>query len=429
MNRVLLWITVLMFLGGGFAYAGDYTDSAHGNSGYGVDRADPFPDYAIGNCANCHEQHASIDGTEPAPAGGAPSGFCLLADNFDTTATTGTYTQDDDACFYCHTSTGYLQHGGITNNDYSTTFGNGSGSVTGIMQAFNLTSYHNLNDVLNFAKGEWSSTFTDNSNPCSVCHNVHIAQRSCGKPNGSYDPTQAAISKPSDHNNLWGNDAGERMNVDTSSYQAPYWSSSTYFEPFSTNITTNGSNLPDYVSFCTDCHDADNVIASTTLGVNLKTIDWSTTGGETGGDKHGKNIATDTSGANISLSAPYLGAWTASGLVLACTDCHEPHGAPSVMLIRGAVNGGAVSGITSMSTTAWVNLCARCHNISLGAVSRNIHHENTGAPYLGPPFQCARCHGAGGTPPIPCYNCHYHGADDSWVTTRGSSAVSGRRTF
>jgi hypothetical protein len=429
MKRVLLWITVLMFLGGGFAYAGGYTDSAHGNSIYGVNRVDPFPDYAIGNCAHCHEQHASIDGGEPAPAGGAPSGFCLLADNFDTTATTGTYTQDDNACFYCHTSTGYLQYGGIDNNDYSSTFANGSSSTAGIMQAFNLKSYHNLNDVLNFAKGEWPSTFTDDSNPCIGCHNVHIAQRSCGKPTGSYSLTQAAISKPSDHNNLWGNDAGERMNVYTSYYQAPYWSSPTYFEPFSTNTITNGSNLPDYVSFCTDCHDADNVIASTTLGENLKTIDWETLGtGESGGDKHGKKVATqDGAGGYVNMVEPYDSAWGSSnGLVLACTDCHEPHGAPNVMLTRGTVNGSTVSGITSYSTTNWTNLCARCHDCDSSTKLQDIHH-NTGAPY---PVvaQCAACHGGGGTPPISCNNCHYHGADDSWVTTRGKTA-SGRRTF
>ena len=79
-----------MFLGSGVAYAGDYTNSAHGNAdGNGVDRTS-FPDYAAGNCAHCHEQHASIEGTDTGAdnyllfntkstnvSGSAPSGFCF----------------------------------------------------------------------------------------------------------------------------------------------------------------------------------------------------------------------------------------------------------------------------------------------------------------------------------------------------------------
>ena len=49
------------------ASSGSYLDSAHANTSDGVKRsATGFPtDYSQGNCAHCHEQHASITGAEP----------------------------------------------------------------------------------------------------------------------------------------------------------------------------------------------------------------------------------------------------------------------------------------------------------------------------------------------------------------------------
>ncbi|MCJ7600547.1 MAG: hypothetical protein MUO63_03485, partial [Desulfobulbaceae bacterium] len=77
------------------AQAGPYTDSAHGNgslTGYGVKRDSLFPDsYVRGNCAHCHEQHASIDGNEPGPFSGTASPFALFADNFNTGKDTNPY--------------------------------------------------------------------------------------------------------------------------------------------------------------------------------------------------------------------------------------------------------------------------------------------------------------------------------------------------
>jgi len=78
------------------ARAGDYLNSSHGNAATGVDRSavdTRFSAYAKGNCGHCHEQHASIDGTEPAPASGAPSpylGFSL----------------EQALCFECHDANG-----------------------------------------------------------------------------------------------------------------------------------------------------------------------------------------------------------------------------------------------------------------------------------------------------------------------------------
>ncbi len=422
------------------AGAGNYSLSAHGDAANGVKRnVTELSSYVQGNCAHCHEQHASINGAEPTPSGGAPSGFCLFADNFNTTNTTGSYLQSDDFCFYCHTSLNSLQSGGITNYDYSTTFGGATASVTGILDAFNQTSFHNLYDVYNFAKNNFSSFFTASSNPCVACHNPHLARRNKANPT---DPSYTAISRPTAHSQLWGDDSGERMSDYTTNYQAPYYYNSTStYEPGNT-ATYNGSNMPDYDTFCTDCHNSTNTIYSTTLGRNLYKIDWVTAGGESGGDKHGQNSATTSLNIKDPFATSPLG--ISIGFVLSCLDCHEPHGSPNVMLIRREVNGGDLAGnITAFDTVYWSYLCGRCHKDDsyyggYAGKFEYIHHlDPDDAPYPGPPSRCGWCHGGGGgggKPPIPCNRCHFHGGNDSCLLDSSNlpyypSLYTGRRCF
>ena len=366
MKRIFLGLITLMFLGSGIAYAGTYgtyRDSAHGNSvdgaavGYGVKRSS-ISQYEEGHCAHCHEQHASIGGTEPKPQTGdaaGPDKFCLSANNFDTTVTSGAYLQDDNVCFYCHYGTGTLQVTAFSNYSYSKTFGGNSDTTPDtIFDAFNLTSYHNLKDVYSYITGAigtktWTS-FPAGSNPCSGCHNVHIAQRSCGKPGVTYDPTKSAISKPSDHGNLWGDDDTERMDDYPNTYQSPYWygGSPTYFEPYSYNTTQDGSNLPNYAAFCLDCH-----VNAVDAAINA--INW-------GNDKHGQAAAAPTS-SDGSLKAPYADA--SSGIyALSCTDCHEPHGSSNEWLLRTEVN--AKKGISISTSGVWYEFCTACHSVVLG---------------------------------------------------------------
>jgi hypothetical protein len=208
-------------------------------------------------------------------------------------------------------------------------------------------------------------------------------------------------------------------------YQAPYrYNTSTFYEPDG-SVTTNGSNLTDFVTFCTDCHDDTNIITSSTMGT-LKTIDWNVSTGE----KHGK---VDIDGTK-SMDAPY----DTGGTVLACTDCHEPHGSPNEALIRpevnGAVLGATVDSISSSdicspptgpyndTNKTVAGLCNRCHqddNESNASCGTNkyyiIHHDAASGdpPYLSP--TCSNCHSSGSGPgcnstynAINCNCCHYH---------------------
>ncbi len=403
------------------ASSGPYLNSAHGNSqgndtGYGVKRsAAGFPaDYTRGLCAHCHEQHAKIGGSEPAPDGG-PDIYLLLERNFNTYRTEKPYSRHDNVCFYCHIGTDTYQTPAFSNYSYSYTFGGCSAidcPAANIFDTFNILSYHNLYDVWSFITGKsGSKTFATNfpaaNNPCSGCHNVHIAQKSCGKPSGSFDTTKSAISKPSDHGNLWGNSAGEKMSNYTTGYQSPYYNSATTYEPDGSN-TSDPSKLPDYVSFCTDCHNATNIINSTLLVRPLYKIDWAN-------EMHGGYAANYCSTGGTSLLAPpYDGLNKCGQYVLACTDCHEPHGSPNNFLVRKWVNNGLVTvtqngagkGPDDRFFKEWVNLCGKCH-IGLNFGDKLAPHHTAD---IESKLTCTVCHGdPTGEAYKACSVCHFHG--------------------
>ncbi len=369
--------------------AGSYTNSAHGSNSSGVCRSYLYQNgYSKGNCSHCHEQHASINGSEPEPVNGQPSGFCLFADNFNSSKTVGPYDQSDDFCFYCHVNLNSLQcGGGITNYLYSNTAGGYSSyDASDILGAFNLQSYHNLYDIQQFAKSKFAF-FKNSSNPCVACHNPHIATK------------ETPISRPTDHDNLWGDDSNERMNKYLY-YRAPYYyGSTTTYEPGGTTIN-DGSLTPDYNSFCLDCHQYQvPTTQSSSRNPNtpsgyLTAIDWSSSG-----DMHGERarlFKIDGSDNPIrrsnpslppgSIIAPYNVSPVMDNYVLSCLDCHEPHGTffKSSYLLRREVNGKVVqyTGPPGSEVVNQESFCTSCHTFN-------------------------HCGG-----PLGCFNCHYHGAQN-----------------
>jgi hypothetical protein len=418
----------------GKAISGLYLNGAHGSISAGVNRSSiSLLGYVRANCTHCHEQHASIGGTEPAPAGGWPSPYILFYNNY--------VNQTDNICVQCHVDVSAVQTGGgIFNRSYSFRAGGWTvDTLNDIKEAFSFAapaSSHDLDDIKTFINGKWG--YTADSNPCTSCHNPHAAQ---GDPLASPNSAKSSdirgwpVSRPSEHStvpwDLWGDDYigpgtgnGERMNNYTANYQAPFrFGSTTTYEPDG-STTQDGSNLADFSTFCSDCHNASNIIYSTNLGRNLRTINWDI-------EKHGRgNADTSLCGDN-----PYPSGGSGLGKVLSCLDCHEPHGSPNAFLIRQEVNGGTLTGaIGSFSTTAWNFLCDRCHQddkeIDANCQEDHyyiIHHSNTGCnsdrPYS--PVSCGSCHGGGGGGGCTssnakkiCTDCHFHG-----------SSVSGNPTF
>ena len=448
MIPLLLIMVVLILIGRDAAIAagGPYLNSAHGNTSYGVDRVGLYTPtdfgYPMGHCAHCHEQHASICGSEPPPASGSPTAYLIFA--------SGT-SQANSFCFRCHRSSTDQQGGMPAQYNYSRMAG-GDTTITcpdDIKESFKFVdtagvpqsncsssvgSSHFLVDIKTFLQSKWGWGAT--VNPCSACHNPHRAKRdphdtTSGRTDGSGNLIVSAVSRPSAHADLttwelWGDSAGERMSDYTTDYQAPYRKGFTdKYEPDGSTIYQDGRNLADYVSLCTDCHNSSNTIFSTVLGRNLKTIDWAT-------EVHGNGNA-DT---YITVDAPYTAGSGALGYVLSCLDCHEPHGSPNAFLIREEVNGEAVGvgTITTFSTTDWHLLCDRCHKDDYELTTScqedhyyNIHHSTT---YGGDPYytsgSCNSCHGGSGggsdgcsadrTKKV-CTDCHFHGSTHSGHTT------------
>ena len=342
---VLVW--VLMASDAIAWYPATYTESAHGNSTVGVNRSG-LSGYSVGNCVHCHGQHASIGGCPD-----TPNDFALFAPN-------NPDSQDDNFCFQCHKGTGSVQDGGITNKDYSHTFGGAADppDFTNIYDAFNPTgtyaSSHNLKDIQDLHTGLYG--FTSDNNACVACHNPHTAQRNYevtasgrgGVKTAIRDVTVGYRDRPT---NLWGDENGlSELTSDPGGYQAPYRVGKITYEPAGQVDPTNGSNLPGYAYFCTRCHQYAT-IESTERGT-LQSINWTS-----GGDAHGlhANLYDDLRGRTKS---PYTADET-TNYVLSCTDCHEPHGSTNEWLLRTCVNGKDNISITVAGQ--WYEFCTACH--------------------------------------------------------------------
>jgi hypothetical protein len=385
---ILIVAGVLVFAHGDVIayYQATYAESAHGNNSYGVNRSDT--DYPVGSCAHCH------DTFDPTYCGDDPNGLMLFASNNNPTANP----QEDNFCYKCHDSDSSVQ--AVTNYSYSRTFGGGSSTTPDdIKDAFNLTgdyaSSHNLSDVLNHAVSR-DNGFTSDTNPCFVCHDHHASQQNYPVTLSGLGGVKTAIRRPLDYanspTNLWGDEdkatsgLSERMLDYTTKYQAPYYYNDPHdpnkYEP-ANDGTYDGSNLPNVVQFCrTGCHTRDDVY-STEHGRNLTKIDWGTGSlGNKHGKKEGRTVSYGGYGYTI---APYTDGRDHNE-VLACTDCHEPHGSPNESLLRTSVNGK--DNITMRWVGDWGEFCRACHMVT-GQIP-GFHSVREEAPCCS--SDCKGCH-------------------------------------
>ncbi len=364
----LLVVSVLFYKLAFAYYQARYTEGAHA----AVNRS-TISGYAVGNCVHCHDPHAST-----------AYDFGLFYSNNPTS-------QDDNFCFQCHKDSG-LQIDGITNYTYSKNFGGGTAdsNFNSIYEAFNPPaganpSSHNLADVQTHAIGR-SIGFTSDTNACVVCHDPHRAQDNHPVASTGKGGVYTAVSLPLHHKtfprnlNLWGDEDlatsgfSERMIEYTTEYRAPYYKGGTNREPANDAIE-DGSNLPNFNKFClNNCHNATGV--SSTEHGNLTKIDWGVAG-----NQHGRNHYDQGNGTT---KAPYGD--DTFNYVLACTDCHEPHGSPNEWLLRTCVNGK--DNISVPGPGRWLDFCTACHIIiphhgswdtTTNCYLNGVCHEHLGA--------------------------------------------------
>jgi hypothetical protein len=409
---VLVWMLSLAPL----ATAGTYTESAHGNTTNGINRpgteCPPGTPCPTGDCTHCHDTFdESICGVNERMLFYPVQAVC------------------DMICFECHGDT-IASEQQVTNYPYSILFG-GFSTVyfPSVLHQFCATqathanggSRHSLAQIWSIIKdngNDWG--FPANPNPCSACHNPHLSQKSGNTPfSPPYDPSKSPLTRPEERYssnpvNLWGDDTTERMkhyaeNVAGGYYQAPYYgdTSGTQYEPSGDATPSDGSNLPDYVTFCMDCHQYAQYDPES--GEDVKAIKWGPpwSTAETS-DIHGAAPANTRDAFSIGCMAtegplrpPYdTYEPNESNYVLSCLDCHEPHGTyQRPHLIRVQINGEFVA------DSSFVEICERCHDMNHPYGSCNGCHGHSVGPtagFHGSTFECAVDEGCSAANPELC---------------------------
>lgn len=201
---------------------------------------------------------------------------------------------------------------------------------------------------------------------CVSCHNVHIVT---GRISAS-DNTKTPLSRIDNNLVLWGGAAGQKMN--------DFAGSGTYRTP--TGDTLTGAQLPDYPSFCLQCHSGDMSPSShgsiswgggEPHGLNSANMpngnpcpNWYGCGmaygwdGDdcTGGDNVCFPVIPRGAGEHIWSRAPYTQTERMAGanFVLSCSDCHVTHESGIGSKLRSTVN-------NSPGSTIWNTECNACH--------------------------------------------------------------------
>ncbi|HFQ81216.1 MAG TPA: hypothetical protein ENK33_07580 [Desulfobacterales bacterium] len=153
----LVTLFCLFLLPAAQVWAGAYSSSAHGNSSTGVDRStidSKYSAFATGSCAHCHEQHASLEGSEPAPT--SPSGPNAAM----------VFSPEEKLCFTCHDGSA------------------AGGSSRDILTQFNETYRHPIDlysgrhtlSKLEYGKNGAPFRGSLRHVECTDCHNPHVAQ-------------------------------------------------------------------------------------------------------------------------------------------------------------------------------------------------------------------------------------------------------------
>jgi hypothetical protein len=389
---VTLFVWVLSSSGG--ASADMYTDSAHGNDSSGVNRSTatcenwPGGVCSIGSCAHCH------DTFDPSTCG--VNNFMLFYDDW--------VTKSDMFCFECHSAS--TEHQQVTNYPYCVTFGGRAEFYANINKQFtneyskpaNCGSRHDLSaihDLMVDDTHNWG--FSSDPDPCGACHNPHADQRNHPVAIDGEGKLNTAIRRPSDYKStdpagsLWGDDESERMDDYATSvggtYQAPYYGSSGSgnYEPAGNGVS-DGSNLPDYATFCVDCHQYEQYDPERDQVV--RAIDWSA-------ERHGGFPSNTCDAGETYEGDPFEGPLRPPydtyepnefNFVLSCLDCHEPHGTKKRLhLIRRMISGEELGADNDPCDEAgdWASICGRCHYLthSYAPVCTGCHYHGKLCPH------------------------------------------------
>jgi len=319
------------------------------------------------NCVQCHARegianHSPFWFTTFDAYSASAHGKVKCADCHDVHGSSGPYTgmlraDNEQLCYQCH------RNGAVENNPLSA-----SGLPASIHDVFTMpsSSQHDIGAPLTVNGKEYTLQ-------CASCHNVHLVTGRYASATTGKTP----VTRFGSFTTLWGAAAGQKMGD---------YAVAQFYQPPLGEMPE--AVMPDYATFCSDCHNATSTIYSPSLGRIVTPFDWRT-------QKHGSNPAKDDKGGMVEMASPYsdnaLGSY-----VMTCTDCHEAHASKNSFTIRTNVNSGSVDGITTGDGYQWSVLCHRCHQNA-----RSIHHSLPGA-------DCSQCHGPTRGTFVNCTRCHNH---------------------
>ncbi len=353
--------------------AGDYTLSAHGNTTTGVSRKDLNSrttgfDYVTGNCAHCHEQHASVIGSEPSPTGG-PGNYLGMANE------TGVTNAEQTLCFYCHgTTAGNNESTGTNDNIY-----------TDITKAYKHTltlteTAHRANETLAEIAAAEHVECTDCHNPHAAGHTMHTK----GIVGGNAITTNASP--------LY-----KATGVEPSySGMDPNWADGTIGYGSYSAIQTATKEY----QVCFKCHSKANTNVENQAGWGGSSAGaWTDVGLEFNPYNNAfhpivKGLSDATSGSSALAASTLLAPWNVNmgTQTMYCTDCHAsdsgvagPHGSAVKWMLAGTnkawpYTSSADNG-TSDATPAYFYLsstaglfCRNCHPAP--SSTNTIHQKN-----------------------------------------------------
>lgn len=397
--RVLaLWLGVAIILAvgsGGRVMAGEYLSSSHGNTTTGVQRTS-MTAYAIGNCAHCHEQHASVAGSEPVPTGG-PDRYLGME-------------YEEDLCLACHKAGG-ISNAGAPDN-INTDIGRTHNHITVAAESGHTDGSHRQDETL---AGIAAARHVE----CTDCHNSHKAIKGNHSAGNRYQTSSG---------NLIDNDSGagntSPLYGAAGAAQDYSTATSTWATPAQNTYTLSTATYEYEV--CFKCHSGANAkFTGVPQSPTTASSPWDIGSGASALTDVGlefnpynnsfhpvvKALNWASSNSTVLDAGQLAGSW-APGDTMYCSDCHAsddgiggvsavagPHGSSVKWMLAGAnkawpytttAGNGTNSGTQfNLGDTPFAGLfCLNCHPApdTTNNIHSSINHQDAANG------QCLFCH-------------------------------------